>query len=172
MISVTAIEQTEFTLLVFEARGNAPEFADLNALIYPRVDGRKGLVITAGDLESWVTDGAMSHYRNLTRWQGRYVPKKREGRNQRDFGVLVIFSTDSEYPVGKVLDYRLPCLECLRHGVDNRLRADALHPYCVKHRNHSPARQNYVPQDRTKSRPSPPKAYGSLSRTAKQDGAG
>ncbi|MFQ3617456.1 MAG: hypothetical protein SNJ57_10100 [Cyanobacteriota bacterium] len=146
MIEVKMLEQEEFTLLVFEARGDAPEFADLNALELPTVTGSKGLVIASGKLEPWVTDGAMSHYRNLTLWQGRYVPKKRGARNERDFGVLVIFSTSREYPVGKVLDYRLPCLICRNSGVQNVLRADAIYPYCTQHQNYNPARQTYSPK--------------------------
>lgn len=129
MLSLRALEVEEFTWLFFEAKGGVVDRATLAQIQYPDLLGTKGVVIVWGRLPTWITDGAISYYRNRTQWQGRYD-------SELGGAVIIASFNPNEYPVGGLIEYPLPCLVC-----NKDLRKGAIYPYCKEHEDRSPARK-------------------------------
>lgn len=139
LIAIELLPTEEFTWIFVKSRRGIPEPTDLLSLELPDVDGSKGVVISSGKLHPWATDPVISYYRNRSPWQARYDAALR--------GAIVTNSFSKEYPVSKVLQLRLPCIECAKEGVSKNLRAGAIYPYCQKkHLNFAPERQSYIPK--------------------------
>ncbi|HEY9879509.1 MAG TPA: CRISPR-associated protein Csx3 [Leptolyngbyaceae cyanobacterium] len=140
-IALPPLEETPalWTWVFLQSRRNKPDRADITDMEFPRIDGGKGAIFSFGKLPAWAFAPLLSHYRNLCPWQAVYDPTLK--------GAIVINSTDRMFPVGFLIDARLPCLACADEDRIELIKAGAIYPYCRKHQNHAPERQSYPKSD-------------------------